>query len=160
MSKMTDYGTMALGHLASQLQRDADRPASLSANDIAATTGLPAPTVSKVLKAFARAKIVVSQRGANGGYTLARNAEDISATEILHALAEPMSLTTCSSSDHNCNLADQCSVTHSWQRINQVIHDALAKVSLADLIDAQRPGVQTFSLGELTNKPNNSNLSA
>ena len=80
MSKLTDYGTVVLTCLADQHRR--------SAADVAVNTRLAVPTVSKLLKALTRAGLVVSHRGPHGGYELAREADEISAAEILDALEE------------------------------------------------------------------------
>jgi FeS assembly SUF system regulator len=127
MSKLTDYGTLVLAQLAS------------SANDItsavqlADATHIGPATVSKVLKALARAGLVVSERGALGGYALSRPPEAISAAEIIDALEGPVAITECSSADGSCNLERYCRVGRAWQRINRSIRTALEGVTLADL---------------------------
>ncbi|HNP65190.1 MAG TPA: Rrf2 family transcriptional regulator, partial [Woeseiaceae bacterium] len=60
ISKLTDYGTVLLAHLA------ANRPVVCSAADVANATGIALPTVSKLLKSLARAGLVISTRGSNG----------------------------------------------------------------------------------------------
>ena len=133
ISKLTDYGTVLLAHLA------AGRDAVVSAADVAAATGIAPPTVSKLLKLLAKSGLVVSTRGANGGYRLARNASRISAAEIIDALEGPVSITECSASDGLCEHEDVCSVGSAWQRINVAIRRALDDVSLDDLIRNNHP---------------------
>jgi len=133
ISKLTDYGTVLLAHLA------ADRAAVVSAADVAAATGIAPPTVSKLLKSLAKAGLVLSTRGANGGYRLARNANRISAAEIIDALEGPVSITECSVSVGLCEHEDVCSVGSAWQRINVAIRRALDDVSLDDLIRNNSP---------------------
>jgi Rrf2 family protein len=79
------------------------------------------------------AGLVVSTRGVQGGYALARPATLISAAEILDALEGPVALTECSSSNGGCDLESYCRVGSAWQRINHSIRKALESVSLADL---------------------------
>ncbi|HVY66679.1 MAG TPA: Rrf2 family transcriptional regulator, partial [Gammaproteobacteria bacterium] len=90
-------------------------------------------TVSKLLKSLVHSGLVVSTRGAQGGYALARPAASISAAEILDALEGPVALTDCSSSNGGCDLESFCRVGTAWQRINHSIRKALEGVSLADL---------------------------
>lgn len=126
MSKLTDYGTLVLAQLASD--------ATLrSAHQVADATRLSRATVSKLLKALVRAGLVVSVRGAQGGYALARPAEQISAAEIIDALEGPVAITECSSTASQCDLQSVCRVGHAWQRINLSIRSALSDVSLMDL---------------------------
>ena len=86
ISKLTDYGTVVLAHLA------ANQATVCSAADVAEATGVAPPTVSKLLKALARADLVTSTRGANGGYRLARPPQDISAADVIDALDGPVSI--------------------------------------------------------------------
>ena len=127
ISKLTDYGTVVLAHLAS---RDDDL---VSAADVAGATGLAPPTVSKLLKALGRAGLVQSTRGAHGGYRLARAASEITAADVIDALEGPVSITECSSSDSHCEHEGNCSVGGAWQQINVAIRRALDDVSLVDL---------------------------
>ena len=127
MSKLTDYATVVLGHLArsaGELQ---------TAADVAARTGLSAPTVSKLLNGLARSGLVISHRGAQGGYVLARSAEEISAAEVIDALEGPVAITECSTLDGSCDLEPICQVGSAWQRINAAIRRSLQDISLAEL---------------------------
>ena len=98
MSKLTDYGTMVLAQLA------ANSRGLTTAGQVADATHLGQPTVSKLLKSLVRAGLVVSTRGVQGGYALARPAEAISAAEIIDALEGPVALTECSSAAGGCDL--------------------------------------------------------
>jgi len=127
ISRLTDYGTMILVYLASR--RDRLCPAS----DVAQDTKLALPTVQKLLKVLAKSDLVESVRGSDGGYRLARPAEQISAADILDALEGPLAITECSADSSSCELEDSCNVGSAWQRINTAIRNALADVSLAEL---------------------------
>jgi FeS assembly SUF system regulator len=127
MSKLTDYGTMVLAQLAS-------RGGGLSTcSAVADATHLGQPTVSKLLKLLVHAGLVVSERGVQGGYALARAPERITAAEIIDALEGPVAITECSSLHGACDLESFCRVGLAWQRINRSIRTALQKVTLADL---------------------------
>lgn len=133
ISKLTDYGTVVLAHLA------ANPAVVCSAADVSTATGIAPPTVSKLLKSLARAKLVSSTRGANGGYQLARDPTDVSAADVIDALEGPVSITECSASDSHCNFEHVCSVGNAWKRINLAIRQALEEVSLDDLLRTNRP---------------------
>ena len=133
ISKLTDYGTVLLAHLAAN-------PAGVcSAADVAAATGLALPTVSKLLKSLAKSGLVTSTRGANGGYELSRSPAAISAADIIDALEGPVSITECSSTDSLCEHEGVCSVGGAWQRINVAIRRALDDITLSDLLKARSP---------------------
>jgi FeS assembly SUF system regulator len=133
MSKLTDYGTMVLAELATRGR------ALSTASQLADATHLTQPTVSKLLKSLAHAGLVVSTRGVQGGYVLARPASAISAAEILDALEGPVALTDCSSSRGGCELESFCRVGTAWQRVNHSIRKALEDISLADLKERREP---------------------
>jgi FeS assembly SUF system regulator len=133
ISKLTDYGTVVLAHLA-------DGPAGMaSAAEVASATGIGLPTVSKLLKLLAKEGLVTSTRGAQGGYRLARDASSISAANVIDALEGPVSITECSASDSHCDYETFCCVGSAWQRINVAIRGALEEISLADLRRSNSP---------------------
>jgi FeS assembly SUF system regulator len=128
LSKLTDYGTVVMTFMArteGQVH---------SAHEIAEQVGIAAPTVSKVLKMLARYELVVSTRGAKGGYVLARPATETTMAEIISAMeGGPLGLTECSTTPGACIQEHSCSIRTNWQRINQVIVRALEEVSLAEM---------------------------
>ena len=136
LSKLTDYGTVVLAHLA-----DLDDNLA-SAADVAASTGIAQPTVRKLLKALGKADLVTSTRGSQGGYRLARDATKISAADVIDALEGPVSITECSSDHSLCGFESICTVGGAWQRINVAIRRALTDVSLADLLRTNTPTPQ------------------
>ena len=142
ISKLTDYGTVLLAHLA------ANQATVCSAADVAIATGIAPPTVSKLLKLLARAGLVSSTRGANGGYRLSRPPQQISAADVIDALEGPVSITECSASDGDCEHEGVCSVGGAWQRINVAIRQALQDVTLNDLVRANSP-LPTFRFAGL-----------
>jgi FeS assembly SUF system regulator len=128
LSKLTDYATVILSFMAR------DTIQVHAAIEIATVTGIALPTVSKILKLLVNADVLVSTRGAKGGYVLARTPETISVAAVINALEGPIALTECSISQQGCEQASGCDIRGSWSLINQTIHNALESVSLADLI--------------------------
>jgi FeS assembly SUF system regulator len=129
ITKLTDYAIVVLTQLAGP---EAD--ASHTARDVSDRTRIPQPTVSKLMKGLARGGIVTSQRGVQGGYRLARAPDAISLAEIIDAVEGPVALTECTSvAPDACELAGSCPVEANWLRINQVVRNALAGITLADM---------------------------
>jgi FeS assembly SUF system regulator len=133
ISKLTDYGTVVLAHLAGT------SGAVCSAAEVSDTTGIAVPTVRKLLKSLARAGLVTSTRGTNGGYQLARPAHEISAASVIDALDGPVSITECSATDSHCDYESVCNVGNAWQRINVAIRRALEDINLTDLTRTSSP---------------------
>jgi len=125
---MTDYAVVLATHLAV-----AEGPHA--ARDLAIQTQIPEPTASKVLKKLARAGVVMSQRGAKGGYALARAPQRIGVNEVIEAIEGPIAVTECSdeTTDSLCEYETNCGVRANWQRINIAVHKALSEITLADM---------------------------
>lgn len=127
LSRMTDYAAVAMAHIARHPQR------AYTASELAEAVHLPQPTVSKTLKSLVRAGLLVSQRGAQGGYRLARAASEITASDIIAAIEGPIAVTECSHADGDCELVATCSVADNWQRVSLAISMLLDSVTLAHL---------------------------
>lgn len=132
LSKLTDYATVILSFMA----RDSTQVHA--AMEIASVTGIALPTVSKILKLLVNAKVLISTRGAKGGYALARAPEKISIASVISVLEGPIALTECSISQQGCEQASGCEISGSWNLINQTIHNALESLTLADMIRPPR----------------------
>lgn len=142
ISRLADYGVV-LGTRLASLGLDELR----SVRDLARDTGIPQPTVGKILKQLARAGVVDSARGAHGGYKLARRPDLVSVAEVIEAVEGPIGVTECGTEedDHDCELSGRCDVRGNWQRINLAIQQALEGITLAEM--AQPPEQVLVALG-------------
>jgi FeS assembly SUF system regulator len=135
LSKLTDYAVVVLVRL------DAGAEVQTSPG-IAAKTGIPEPTVAKVLKSLAGATLVTSQRGARGGYRLTRALEDIPVGEVIAAMDGPIALAACvDGSSTECESLALCPVRGRWDPVNDAIRRALSGISLADMREAAIPPI-------------------
>jgi FeS assembly SUF system regulator len=140
MGKLTDYATVVLANLAQEPARHR------AATELADRTRLSRPTVSKVLKGLQRAGLVISSRGAQGGYRLARAPEQITAAQILDVFEGPIAITECSSASSQCGIERLCRVGGAWQRINAAIRRALEDVTLQQLAGLDAPPGRTTNV--------------
>ncbi len=128
LSKLTDYAIVIACHSARAPQE------RHSAAEISAAVGIALPTVQKILKRLAQAGIFQSERGAHGGYRLARAPEAISVARIIAAMEGPIGLTECSLAENQCRQAEGCDIRGNWTLINRAIQTALETVTLADMV--------------------------
>ena len=129
LSKLSDYAIVVLSRLA------AERGEVLTTATLATETGIPEPTVAKVLKLLSKQKIVMSVRGASGGYMMDRCPKDITVTELITALEGPIALTECvDGGQTDCMIDSLCPLKGGWNKVNIAVKDALDKVALADLL--------------------------
>ncbi len=135
ISKLVDYGTLVLTHMAALPE------GVVSAADLAAALGLGPATVSKVLKILAQHGLVTSTRGARGGYRLARPAADINIAQIIDALDDqPFGLTECTATPGVCSVEADCHIRSNWERINFIVRRTLEGVSVADMVSPALAG--------------------
>jgi FeS assembly SUF system regulator len=135
MGKLTDYAIVLMSYLATKNEL------KHSAHSLSDAVQVPQPTVKKVLKALSQSGLLKSERGAQGGYSLARAATDISVAEIITALEGPIALTECVSDDHHCDQESHCEIQTNWARINNAVFTALDEVKLADMLTPNNTGV-------------------
>jgi len=136
MRKLTDYGIVLLAHLARNPAR-----ATCNARCLASEAHLPVPTVSKILKALARAGLLVAHRGVKGGFSLARRPEEISMAQIISAMEGPIAITECSDDvPRICKLEPWCPVGTNWQKINRAVRQALENIKLSEMTCSLRGG--------------------
>jgi len=128
ITKQSDYGIVLM-----TLFAGAGGGRVHSTRDLAAGAKLPLPTVSKILKALARAGLLQSHRGVKGGYRLARDPAEISVEEIIRALEGPIAITECIDGPNECEIERTCPVRTNWQRINGAVTDALAAIRLSEM---------------------------
>jgi FeS assembly SUF system regulator len=135
LSKLTDYAVVVLVRLSGS-------PGVQTSPGIAAATGIPEPTVAKVLKALAASGLVTSQRGARGGYRPVRPLEAIPVADVITAMDGPIALAACvDGSPTECESLSLCPMRGRWDPVNDAIHRALSAITLADMQEAAIPAV-------------------
>ncbi len=130
-------------------------PASLA--EIAAEEDLPRAYLEQLVMSLRDAGLVVSTRGAHGGYQLSRDPRDIRMSEVLRALEGPLAPMICASDDPEhatiCDRTSRCTVNILWVRVRDAVTGALDAMTLADLVPlpAASPTLPTTTLtGALT----------
>lgn len=133
LTKKADYGLIAMRHLA-------EHQRSCSAKDVAESYGMPQEMVAKILQRLAKAGLLMSQHGINGGYALSRDARQISAFEVIAAIEGPLFITSCVTTRGNCEQTDRCTVREPLRKVNESIQDVLKRISIRDMCEVARNG--------------------
>ncbi len=132
MSKLADYAFVILSQMMEAPEEN------WSASALATSTTLPLPTVAKLMKLLAKGDLVMAQRGASGGYKLAKNFAACSIVQVIEAVDGPISLTECAGKAAGKKICDcavgyqDCPVRESWGRVNRAIMEALEAVKLSE----------------------------
>ena len=128
LSRLTDYAVAAIVRLGTAGGAE-------TAPDIAATIGVPEPTIAKVLKSLASRGLISSKRGVNGGYRLDRPLREISVAEVIVAIDGPIAVVSCiEGSGVGCD-NQLCPLVGRWDPVNRAIHAALSGITLADMAE-------------------------
>ncbi len=137
LSKMTDYAVVVMSRLS-------DEPGTImTAPEIAGSTGVPAPTVAKLLQTLTRHGLARSERGVAGGYVTDQAAADIRLSDVITAVDGPVALTACVDGvAGECTVEAVCPIRGRWDPVNEAIRNALEAIPLSDL-SARQP----FTLG-------------
>ena len=147
LSSMADYAVVTM--CAAARHCGGSRASSA---DLARETGLPLPTVQKLVSMLARGGLLRSARGARGGLQLARPAAAISLADIVEAVEGPIALASCvEPSRHDCALESSCSVRPHWGLVNDAVRGALAEVPLTRLA-AITPAAAPAAIGTMPTK--------
>ncbi|MHA6332339.1 SUF system Fe-S cluster assembly regulator [Qipengyuania sp. CAU 1752] len=127
LSNFADYAVVTMSHAARHCGGG-----RVSAAKLASETGLPAPTVQKLVSKLTAAGLLRSVRGAGGGLQLARPAAAISVADIVEAVEGPIALTACIEGT-DCSVDHSCSVKPHWPAVNAALRSALANIPLTQL---------------------------
>src|SRR5579862_8352301 len=134
LTKKADYGLMAMRHLAEHVH-----DSSCSAKDISAAYGIPQEALAKILQRLAKAGLLHSQHGINGGYTLAREANRISAFEVIQAIDGPLFITSCITMRGECDQTDRCTIREPLKKVNQSIEEVLRRITISEMKESADP---------------------
>jgi len=130
LSSLADYAVVMMSAAA----RHCGGVARLNATALAEETGLPLPTVQKLVSRLSAAGLIESARGTGGGFRLSRPAAAISLADIVEAIEGPIGMTSCvDGGRHDCCIEENCRVKPHWNAVNGAVKGALAGVSLASL---------------------------
>ena len=135
LSSLADYAVVMMCAAARHCGQASGRGAvRLNATSLAGETGLPLPTVQKLVSKLSAAGLIESARGTGGGFRLSRPPVSISLADIIEAIEGPIALTTCVDEHrHDCTLEGDCRVRPHWGVVNRAVRGALAAVSLTSL---------------------------
>jgi FeS assembly SUF system regulator len=128
LSHLADYAVVLMTAAA---RRDAGE--RLSATELSAETGVPLPTTQKLMGQLSASGLLLSARGASGGFSLSRPATEISLADIVEAVEGPIAMTVCSEGRSDCALDAHCRVKPHMGVVGDAVRGALGAVSLVEL---------------------------
>ena len=128
------YGLRAMIDLAQFSEQEA-----VSISSISQRQSISESYLEQLVAKLRKAGLVMSTRGAQGGYRLARPADTISVGDVLRALEGNLQAVECSAhTDEGCQGADLCVTKYVWQRINESIARTVDEMMLNQLVEESK----------------------
>ena len=132
LSTKGKYGLYAMFYLA---QHAGNGPQPLKA---VAEIGVPEDYLEQLLGNLRRAGLVTTVRGAQGGYQLAKEPEEITVGDIIDATEGPLTISECLSDEGCCHRSGQCRTRRVWEYLSNSINDVLQSITLRDMLEQER----------------------
>jgi Rrf2 family protein len=132
LSKKAEYALMAARYMVLN-----NHGQYVSAKEIADSYGISFELVSKVLQKLAKMQIINSFQGAKGGYSLSKNPEEISLTELISAVDSDYKITSCfkeKSTGPDCTHIDCCKIREPLSIVQLKIDKVFQETKLAHII--------------------------
>lgn len=105
----------------------------VSIGDISKRQNISLKYCERIIAMLTKSKLLLSMRGANGGYKLAKQPNEISIFEILFSTGDQTKLAKCTIGT-NCEKMEKCDAMQVWVKLDNLINDYLQSVTLEDLI--------------------------
>lgn len=129
LTRAGDYGIFGVIYLAKQPK---GRIVSLA--EVAQAENLPEKFLAKIFQNLTRSGLIISHRGARGGFSLARPADQITVKELLESIQGPIHFTRCLSALDDCDRKEICELRKIWKKAQDYCMKLLTQNTLSDLV--------------------------
>jgi len=133
ISAKSEYAMRALLTLAAQ------PGGPMTADQLAGAQSMPVKFLENILLDLRRGGLVVSQRGAEGGYRLARPAKDITAADVLRLIDGPLAEVRGARPESAAYEGPAAHLQEVWVAARASLRLVLERVTLADIVSGRFP---------------------
>ena len=123
-----DYGIRSVLYLSRQPYKKVS-----FVNEISDDYKIHRSFLAKILQKLVKAKIVRSYRGVKGGFSLARQAKDITVLDVLEAIEGKLAMNLCLSDKKKCDFSRNCPIHSVWANVQSKVVEVLKKSNFEDL---------------------------
>lgn len=137
ITRAGEYAVLGLLYLARQ-------PAgqTVMIEEISEAEHIPKSFLAKIFQSLVKGEIVVSHRGAGGGFGLSRPPDAISLLDVIQCVENAFALQKCVASDPECVMSDRrmshCALCAIFGEAQSRVNEVLAQTSLEDLLQSER----------------------
>lgn len=136
ISRAGEYGVLGLLHMARQ---PAGQPVMIDA--VSRDEAIPRSFLAKIFQDLAKAGVLRSQRGAGGGFSLARPPAEISVLEVIEAIDGKIALQRCLTDVPDCERMEGCALCGLFEQAQDRLKEVFGSTSLADLARRHTSGL-------------------
>ena len=114
----------------------------IALKDIAARQNISKKYLEQIMPILNKADVLLTNRGFQGGYRLARTPDQYTVGEILRITEGSLAPVAClDHTPNNCPMSEECITLPVWQRLNEVITKYLDGITIQDIIDRQTESI-------------------
>jgi Rrf2 family protein len=128
ITRQSDYGIRSVLYLSRQPFKKIS-----FVTEISEDYKIPRSFLAKILQKLVKAKIVRSYRGVKGGFSLAKQAKDITLLEVLEAIEGKLCLNVCLADKKRCDFSKHCPVSSVWATAQARFMEILKKTNFEEL---------------------------
>ncbi|RJR20267.1 MAG: Rrf2 family transcriptional regulator [Nitrospiraceae bacterium] len=132
ITRKTDYAIRCVLHLAGSKKE------VVMVNEIAEERDIPRSFLAKILQTLAKAGIVESLRGIQGGFKLSRKPSEITLLDVVVAMEGTVAMNICAVDKKQCSFSSTCVVHPVWVDIRRDVEERLRQWDFARLLNAER----------------------
>jgi Rrf2 family protein len=133
VTRAGEYAVLGLLYLAQQSPKR-----TVMIDEISEAQKIPKSFLAKIFQLLAKGGLVTSHRGAGGGFSLARDAEDINLLQVLNCVEDAFALQKCVSDDPECVVSRErlngCPLCGVYAEAQSRVNDVFSRTSLLDLL--------------------------
>jgi Rrf2 family iron-sulfur cluster assembly transcriptional regulator len=130
LTRGADYGLQGMIHLARLPLGDV-----ALVKDVATERDLPESYLAKIFQDLSRSGLMVSHRGAKGGFSLARDPAEINLRQVIEAIEGPICLLPCLDPRQHCDKVTTCALYETMDSVQRALLARLETISLQSLAD-------------------------
>lgn len=124
------YGIHAMFDLAQQYESGTPQPIKA----VSERENIPDAYLEQLIAALRRAGLVISVRGSQGGYMLARPPREITVGEVLRVMEGELATVECLEEENVCAKAGACPTRLVWQKIQNGVNAVVDGITLEDML--------------------------
>ena len=132
LTRGSDYGLRGMVYMARQPVGQV-----CLVSQVAAAEDLPESYLAKIFQDLARNRLLMSHRGAKGGFSLVNEPEEVNLLEIIEAVEGPIALAPCLDVREGCERIEICEIYEALDSAQAQMTLVLKNTTLADLVAEQ-----------------------